>query len=304
MNYFFLKLGHGNSEAGSLLGRSPKVTIYYDHTTKRQYRLFDQGHPSVRKFVNLGTASRAQAVFVVVNRGVIWLLEPAGPVRFGKREKAADGTWVTAKTMPVRVLKRIQSKNVPPVLAGIACSQSLGRRTFVSISDWGNLKAIDAVLGRVPKKASDAVEEHWKPDEQQPAQFLECLSSTEFETLVAKLLEAKGCHVPAHRGGTLEDIDLFARNLSKRAISMDGLRIRGNGRIAIQVKRRTNGMRCPKDRVDYLVGLWVKGPRALGEQWLIRQLRASPEVIKWVRRSLDWLPNWYFQLPSIRLPLR
>jgi hypothetical protein len=169
---------------------------------------------------------------VVVHCAKIWLLRPGGEVRFAKKLKTRPGR-VNQKRMPVEVLVKLPSKSVPTVLASMACNQKYARRTFTEIDHWGNLKAIDWVLDGFSKRKAtrwlpvvgepeSELPEHWRPSAQGAAQLIECLGSTELETLIAKLLEAHGCHVPAHRGGTLGDIDLFAWNdLSAPSSLMD-----------------------------------------------------------------------------------
>ena len=46
--------------------------------------------------------------------------------------------------------------------------------------------------------------EHLESANCNPEQLLDCLSSVELETLVAKIFEAAGCFVPAHRGAVFE----------------------------------------------------------------------------------------------------
>jgi hypothetical protein len=316
MKYYFLKLGRGNNEAEARLsGNRPNAAVYFDDKSEKTYER-GIGKLKARLFWEVGKKAKTeQAVMVVIYKANVWLLLPTGRVKFGKRFKTSDGWLVTPKVMPIQILAKVPSKNVPPVLASMGCSQAYGRRTFTRIGHWGNLKAIDSTLQRFGKQTSHRwvpsgiepdsdVEEHWrkidsdgKPN-QEPAQLLECLGSTEFETLVAKLLESRGCHVPAHCGGTLGDIDLFAWNNSKSVINLDGLKIPSSGRISIQVKTHAWGMTRPKT-VDYLIGIGVKGQCAFNEYWLLKQIKKNPAVLQWMLRSLDWLPEWFLKLDQI-----
>lgn len=56
------------------------------------------------------------------------------------------------------------------------------------------------------------------------------------ETLVARLFEAKGCFVPAHHGGMMKDIDLFAHNDTSKPIRVGPLKIPASRSVSIQIK--------------------------------------------------------------------
>jgi hypothetical protein len=134
-------------------------------------------------------------------------------------------------------------------------------------------------------------DEHLKPEEYNPARLLECLSSVELETLVAKTFEAAGCFVPAYRGGYVRDVDLFAFNDQIAEIKLDGLSIPPQSGISIQVKGRTKMKDCPES-VDCLIGFSVsKSPKCFDEEWLLNQVKSFPSVVDWLRRSLNWLPS-------------
>ena len=151
------------------------------------------------------------------------------------------------------------------------------------------MKAIGCVLGRA-KSTETRRDEHWQPKSQKAAQLLECLGSTELETLVGKLFEAHGCHVPAYLGGTLKDIDILAYNDTDKPIHIGRLIVPARKRVSIQVK---TWKRIPRPKaVDYLIGLdVVPGPRAFGAQWLLDRVKECPTALVWMKRSLNWLPG-------------
>lgn len=289
MDYFYLKLGRGNELLGKWLsGKHPAAPIYFDNLDEKDYAS-GKGDKEPREFVRRGEPElHDKTLMVVVHSGSVWILRPAGRVKFLESEPDENGNPHTPKVMPVEVLKQcVPCKDVPPVLAGIGANQFFARGTFRRVNDWGNFKAIDSVLGRVGKG------EHWDLKQNGPDQLLECLNSTEMETLVAKLLEAKGCFVPAHRGGVMKDIDLFAHNdgaetIKVGPVSIPALKKKNN--ISVQVKRWADGMECPAG-VDLLVGIGVKGPRTLNAEQLLALVHECPPVERWLRRSLSWLPE-------------
>jgi hypothetical protein len=73
------------------------------------------------------------------------------------------------------------------------------------IKHYGNCKALNFMLTGITPEVDSF--EH----------YLRCLSSMEFETLIAKIFEEQGYFVPAYRGGTLRRYDLFAAKMPKRS---------------------------------------------------------------------------------------
>lgn len=186
--------------------------------------------------------------------------------------------------MSVEIIASQRLNQIPPVLAGINANTYLNQGTYRPIKNWGNIKAIYCSLN-VPLP-----NEHLSNENCNAARLLECLSSVELETLVAKLFEAAGCFVPAYRGGCIKDVDLFAHNDQDININLGGLVIPTRKSISIQVKGRTGLRECPQ-MVDCLIGFEV--PRAsncFDDKWLLNQVKAYPHVAKWLRRSLSWLP--------------
>ena len=112
----------------------------------------------------------------------------------------------------IKLLKKIKVVECPLVLATIKSNTRLTMGTFKSIEDpnnseshmnsyFGNIKALKYILnGKKEKIAVDSF-----------AEYMECLSPIEFETLNAKLKEEEGYFVPAYKGGMLKDYDLICK---------------------------------------------------------------------------------------------
>jgi len=219
----------------------------------------------------------------------IWILKPTGSVY---EELPIPRKGDILKVMPVTVLKRAKMIEVPSVLAGMRSNKYLGFGTFRPIDNWGNIKALHYVLGAsIPK-------EQMKASNCGPNQLIECLGSIELETLIAKVLEAVGCFVPAHRGGNLIAADIFATNLSSQKIDIDGLVIPAKRRVSIQIKGWSD--MAKHSDVDYMFRLPKDRPLGKGEfsaEWLLRVLETrknDPDfgrVRAWLFNSLAcWLP--------------
>jgi hypothetical protein len=291
MRFFYLKIGKGNTLATEwLFGRNPlgkpAAVIFFGPRTIKE--ICDDNR-QVRDFYQSSLLeSRDNIVMVVVGDNKAWFLMPAGEIVERKPPQNAtqslDSLW---KIMPVEVLLSgpLEIKNVPPILAGINANAYLSRGTYREITHWGNIKAIYSVLQKpLPR-------EHLQEENCNSARLLECLSSIELETLVAKVFEAAGCFVPAYRGGCVRDIDLFVHNDRSEDILLESLIIPAKGSLSIQIKSQTELKECP-ETVDCLIGIRVpKIPRCFDDEWLLRQVLSFPSVAQWCERSLNWLPE-------------
>lgn len=288
MTYYHIKIGKGNREADRWLGgRSPldrpAAVIYFDDLPEEEYEN-GGGTPRARDFWLCGrNPQRQKSAFVLIRAGEVWFLRPAGPVRFlptvrhGRRR-------ILPKAMPVEILKKVSTKEVPFVLATMPTNRFLSSGTFRKIGHPGNLRAIDVVLGN-PQRGP-----LWEGDRGEPERLIQCLASVEFETLVARIFEAAGCHVPAYRGGCIQDIDIVARNPTGRTLSLGGVHIRPRESLSCQVKLQLKGERRPEG-ADVVVCGERSGDGVLGADWVLDRVLEAPPVREWLRRSLAWLPE-------------
>src|SRR5437762_3397486 len=124
MEYNYLKLGTGNEEAELRLNKSrPDAAVFFDDCSERDYEN-GKGKSQPRLFWERGKKqNREETVMVVIHRGRIWFLQPAGKVQFSAPYDHSSGVRLTTKAMPVKILKSGWCKDVPPVLAGIGSSQ-------------------------------------------------------------------------------------------------------------------------------------------------------------------------------------
>jgi hypothetical protein len=297
MRWFYLKVGKGNKLAKEWLTggnplKCPAVPIFFGRCSIADIQAGKCGRQEKDFYESSLPENHAARVIVVVSDGFVWFLKPAGNLK--EHDPGADPdtkSQYTWKMMPVVVHTKLKMADVPPVLAGINANAFLSRGTFREISNWGNIKAVECALGR------PLPHEHLAPENCTALRLLECLSSVELETLVAKLFEAAGCFVPAYRGGCVKDVDLFAHNESDRAIELGELVLTPKKRMAIQVKGGHRLNKCPSE-VDCLIGFEIsslpksfKHPNCYDGDWLLNQVKRFPEVIGWLKKSLSWLPS-------------
>jgi hypothetical protein len=299
MKYFNLKIGKGNYLAEDWLnGRNPinlpAAVIFFGKCTIEEIREGKEDPQTLDFYLSSLPENRENTIITVVWRGKGWIIKPAGalleidplkdvPNYSGIQDK---DLW---KVMPVEVIKSFWVKDVPHILAGINSNAYLGRGTYREIKYWGNIKSIHHVLG-LPFPP-----DHLEEVNCTPLHLLECLSSVELETLIAKLLEAAGCFVPAYRGGSIPDIDLFAYNNGKQEIRLGEMKIPAMDRISIQVKGLKR-IKTKPQKVDYLVGLNAeKSENVFNASWLYDQVKQYPSVYGWLKKSLSWLPSEFME---------
>jgi hypothetical protein len=226
---------------------------------------------------------------VVIHEGNVHFLRPSGPVVFRKSTiKDREGCDGYVKLLPVELLSSISIIEVPVVLAGIGANRYYSSGTFREISGAGNILAIKVMLGQkidVPTAPSIT-------------HAIECLSSVEFETLIAKLFEEVGCFVPAYRGGNMRGVDLFVYNKSHRDIFLGRVGLHTGERKSIQVKLASIIKTLPPG-IDLLVaGNVEESANILGVEWVKSALRQCTSTREWLHTSLEWLPKTYLNALS------
>lgn len=295
--FFYHKIDNGNRLAEQYLSKNnplgrPAAVIFFGQVTLEDIRA-GRVSADAQAFVETPDHDWDKTCIIVVGKKA-WFLKPAGHV-IDVRGKDLSGYLrnseddSTQKLMPIEVIEERELTEIPYVLASVNSNQYLVRGTYRRLSETrnrGNLKAIFTVLGKTWKS-------EWYETNDASGLF-ECLSSVELETLVAKILEEYECFVPAHRGGTLKDVDLFAYR--DRPLNIDGLNIDKNG-IQIQVKGGAH--LSPSELSDgvSLIGYACSGiDYYFNEDWLINQIRQLPKTKAWLEQSLWWVPNDFVRM--------
>lgn len=184
----------------------------------------------------------------------------------------------------IKLLKKIKVLECPLVLATIKSNTRLTRGTFKSIEDpnnpeshmnsyFGNIKALEYILKG--KKENVSVDSF--------AEYMECLSPIEFETLIAKLKEEEGYFVPAYKGGMLKDYDLICRKDGQQE----------NIQIKLNLTKDTYNKYKKKGLIIYCVSKSVKivDSTVTIYDWkdIEKQINKSPNTKKWLSQTLDWV---------------
>ncbi len=288
MKYFYSKLGQGNKLAarclsGDLPIGTPAVPIFFDLDASSKEQFLSEGYAKEqgRNFFWC-EENPEEARIVCLHAGQLYVLKPTGNVIFWECEEsfgyAGPGKYV--KLLPVELLIQRRFSEIPLILSSMSASAYYYMGTFREISDPGNLKALQSVVGETVDVISS------------PAELVQCLSSVEIETLVAKLFEESGCFVPAYRGGVLKDVDILARNTSEKTIELLGAVIPPGESVAVQVKR-VGGKKQDGDGCD----IFISAVR--DAETILNAVIASESTRIWLARSLEWLPSQFLQNQSI-----
>ena len=140
-------------------------------------------------------------------------------------------------------------------------------------SYYGNIKALEYILH--DKKEKVSVDSF--------AEYMECLSPIEFETLIAKLKEEEGYFVPAYKGGMLKDYDLICKKDGRQE----------NIQIKLNLSKDTYNKYKKKGLIIYCVSKSEKivDPTVTIYDWqdIEKLINKSPNTKKWLSQTLDWV---------------
>lgn len=285
--YYYAKIDAGNCAAEDYLNgyneiNVPAIPIYFDENpdNKKDFLDGNSAREQGRNFFRCGEENKNKYI-IVINKGVLSAVVPIGDVQFvpsdGKR-----GHREYVKLLPVKLINKKLVTEIPAILASITANTYYYSGTFRQIRDNGNIKAIESVLNNGKISCSKI----GKFDS-----LLECLSSFELETLVAKIFEEYGCFVPAYRGGNMKGLDIFAENDLTKDIDIGGIIVPAKTRKSIQVKRGGD-MISPPTGIDFLITA-DKSRVKYGANWFVDAIKYAPKTTQWLKRSLNWLPSTY-----------
>lgn len=264
-----------------------------------------QQRNELREFLTLTAKARKEhfdPIIVTIGSGHAWIYRPIGEPKSGdkfKFKRKEEWAFDLPKYYEVEfIADGIPISSVPYILASMKANQAFSRGTFREIrsvaadelvSYRGNVAAIQSLIGWEPGFSVDP---------------LECISSIEFETLIAKLFEGNGFFVPTHRGGVLRDVDLFAyleTDAENRLLDVGKRRV-----LSIQLKMavRSKGARIQlgewlqSSNENYLITLESRPSielkefgdqgRYLTREWVKSAVARSSSVDRWFSRSLQW----------------
>ncbi len=284
MKYYLLNINrNGKSEVDYWLSERGIAPIFFNESTIDQivrgegHHLKAEAYKIAKLFVDTFRGEiNSEAMIVSLGEDSIYFFRQKGQLQ----EFGLDVDQLI-KGFEIEVIKEVPIKDAPLVLGSIKSNLYLASGTFRELSDDkydGNTNAIKYLMGYKPIVVTRF------------EKYLQCLSSLEFETLIAKHLEEYGLFVPAYKGGFIKNFDLFCRNTTSNPISVYGKQIRPNDRIAVQIK-----LRLKKNDLDSTNDLFFciwgeeQDSRIIDSQQLERNLKNQPKTWKWLEETLHWV---------------
>ncbi|QWU99332.1 hypothetical protein [Francisella salimarina] len=265
--YFFSKCGAGNRDFKKYVldSNSPSIFINYEVESKdRESFLAKNSAKSQGKYFFECSDNLDTSFIISIYEQKIYIMKPISEVQFAYNEDVKG----YLKHLPIKIMEELELAKIPSILAGIMCNRHYSSGTFREIKNFGNIQAIKKILGQDIDKSC--------------YNYLDCLGSVEFETLIAKIFEEKGFYVPAYRGGYIKDYDLIAKNISNNVISIFDKKIKPNDFLYIQVKLKTNKL-CGEDQKNILnISLY-------DHKKILKELQSLKNTYEWLKRALSWI---------------
>lgn len=244
---------------------------------KAGYNIRQQNFNEAKRFIETFQSLNKEVIIFSIGNEYIYIFQQDGPLKDDEKYKNN-----VVKCFKIKLLKKELIKNCPLVLASAKSSAFLGKGTFrelgIAGSYLGNRKALEHIIdGKL------VFVDNYRD-------YLFCLSSLEFETLVAKFLEEKGLFVPAYKGGFLKNYDLFCRNLSNNNIVLGKSIIKPGEVLSVQIKLSLQKRHFQENRpVDcyFCISSEVEGENIY--DWVYLEENIPPNTKKWLEIVLNWL---------------
>lgn len=276
----------------------PRIPIFYGKLTAEEIRdplkntLKGRGKSESTSFINVASneCSWASTRIAIVDEGVVWVVSPAGSIEEFNHDLIPEMRENDSmKCFRVNILTRIKQQDAPFILASQKVNRYYSSGTFVelqNVNTWPNKLAIESV---VPEKNNEFISELLK-NMRSP---IELLSSSELETLIARVLEEHGFYVASRVPGGLQNIDIIGWNDNSGDVNLNGLEVGLGASVSIQVKRGDFNFNKTKDvGIDYffVTGDAENGShlKVIGLDWLESVLKISPVSKAWLERSISW----------------
>ncbi|MDO8659824.1 MAG: hypothetical protein Q7K54_04480 [Candidatus Parcubacteria bacterium] len=287
MKYYILNINYYNkSRVDYWLETRGLAPIFYGHSTLSQigsgidHNLRPQAYADARRFVETFKTINKDAVIFSIGDEYVYIYQQKGLLQeINEKEYEND----SIKYFEIDLLKKIKIKYCPLVLTSIKANRYIQSGTFRDLNHeryLGNTRALEYLIHEkiitVPNYA----------------EYLQCLSSLEFETLIAKYLEEKGLFVPAYKGGFLRNYDLFCRNTGKVDIILGETIIKPGASISVQIKLNFNkDQKNLLDRVDLLFCIKsdFEDKKVLDWRFLKAHITSDSVTNTWLKEDLNWV---------------
>lgn len=283
MNYFILNINRkGESEVDYWINERNIAPIFYGESTidsirkNEEPKLKPLAYPDAKLFIDTFSDLKNTNVIFSIGDQYVYFYKQDGELTEFEIYKND-----LVKGVKIEIIKKIRISECPLVLVTIKSNRYISAGTFRKLDGdkyLGNCNAINYLL----TKQAITVETFDK--------YLQCLSSLEFETLVAKFLEECGFFVPAYKGGYIRNYDLFCKNNSGNPITINKILVNHNSTLSIQIKLNLK-KESLKDYLDLYFCIWSDLKQENIVDWIkIKEnLVSLTNTKKWLTQTLYWV---------------
>lgn len=276
----------------------PRIPIFYGRISAETIRNPNKNKLTGRKkgeakaFVGVADNENewSSVKISIIDDGYVWIVSPSGKIEeFNKMKIPAIPSRDTMKCMQVKILAKKRQQDVPFILASQRVNRYFSSGTFTELSKdkfWANKLAIELIC-KQPSRLSV------KEISRNITSPVELLSSSELETLVARILEEHGFFVASRVPGGLQNIDIIAWNDNSRNVNLHGLKVESGCSVSIQIKQGDiDFKKYDNVEIDYFIATGnekrYRTQNLLGLDWFDFILESSPKSAAWLKRSTRW----------------
>lgn len=285
VDYWLSERGMAPIFYGQLKIATIKEKVKVDDELKKEadYLIGPQAYTDAKRFVYTFATLNNEAVIFSIGNEYLYIFKQGGPL-FENKEIDKKYSNDLVKCFKINLLKKVKIKDCPLVLVSIKSNRHVQSGTFRDLNDdkkyLGNTKALEYLISG----KSISVNNY--------AAYLQCLSSLELETLIAKYLEEKGLFVPAYKGGFLKNYDLFCRNLSNINVVVGNVVVKPKTSISVQIKlflkdehrKILNGA-----DMFFCISSSFEDKRVCDWHYLNDNILENSYTKKWLNTTLDWV---------------
>jgi hypothetical protein len=222
-------------------------------------------------FINTFLKINNDVILFSIGNSNLYIYKQMGIVKeYNEYNETVDGDIV--KGIKIEILKEVEIKKCPLILITVKSNRYMSSGTFRKLnpisesnSYFGNILSIQYLLTNEMQELKTF------------RGYLFCLSSLEFETLIAKMFEEKGYFVPAYKGGFIKNYDLFCTKDDKT--------------ISLQIKLEME-LDYFNESIDYFYCINNNmGSEVKIKNWknIEEELEKCPNTKKWLSKTLHWV---------------
>ena len=273
MEYFLLNINrNGVNKVDEWIKERGIAPIFYGKSTINKIIKNPKDFPrDASLFINTFLKLNDNVILFSIGNSKLYIYKQKNVINeYNEYNKIVEGDIV--KGIKIEIMKEIEIKKCPLILITIKSNRYMSSGAFRKLnpssesnSYFGNILSIQYLLSNEKKKVKTFMG------------YLYCLSSLEFETLIAKMFEEKGYFVPAYKGGFIKNYDLFCTKNSET--------------ISIQIKLEMEE-KYYNELTDYYYCInnnLISIDNIKNWKSIKNELEKCPNTEEWLKKTLYWV---------------